>query len=289
MRAQGAERARLRLAPVVHHHLVHDVGERELDRAHRAVGDDAGTRLDPLGLQQRLGLHESRGFDDDVGTAHAGLPVVGGHDLHAEIVFEPRLKGGAAFRTPRVHANLVEVKDRVQQPHVPVGRAASADVRQHLRVLLGQVPGADRRDGAGAHVGDVGGVDHGDRHARLRIEQVEDGQLRRQADLVVAIEVAHHLDARQAERADVAAQHVEVTGVVLLGHQVHARLEGRLVAALRQQALLDGADDLGVGHGQRLHIGVVEVVQEDVGHGYGPAAIIGRSRPCCLAAATAPS
>ena len=39
--AQRAERQALAaLAPVVDDHLVHDVGQRELDRAHRAVGHD---------------------------------------------------------------------------------------------------------------------------------------------------------------------------------------------------------------------------------------------------------
>ena len=49
--AQGAQRAGLGLAPVVHHHLVHDVGERQLHRTHRAVGDDTGAFLDPLRLE----------------------------------------------------------------------------------------------------------------------------------------------------------------------------------------------------------------------------------------------
>jgi histidine ammonia-lyase len=37
--AQRAQPAGPHLAPVVHHHLVHDVGERQLHRAHGAVGD----------------------------------------------------------------------------------------------------------------------------------------------------------------------------------------------------------------------------------------------------------
>ena len=75
--AQRAERPRRALAPVVDHQLVHDVGQRQLDRAHRAVGHDQRAGLDPLGAQQRLRALEPRGLDHDVGAAHARLPVVG--------------------------------------------------------------------------------------------------------------------------------------------------------------------------------------------------------------------
>ncbi len=44
VRPQRAERPALALAPVVDDDLGHDVGERELDRAHRAVGHDEAPR-----------------------------------------------------------------------------------------------------------------------------------------------------------------------------------------------------------------------------------------------------
>ena len=49
MRAQAAELSALALAPVVDHDLVHDVGQRQFDGAHRAVGNDQRARLDPVG------------------------------------------------------------------------------------------------------------------------------------------------------------------------------------------------------------------------------------------------
>jgi hypothetical protein len=148
-------------------------------------------------------------------------------------------------------------------------------------------------DGAGAHVGDVARVDDGDRHAGARVEQVEQRQLGRQADLVVAVEVADDLDARHGERPDVAAQDVEVARAVLLGLQVHARLDRRLAAPLRDEALLDRRDDLGVAQRQRLDVGMVEVVEMDLagaaGRGGGPCqpSSIGSFRPCSRAHALA--
>ena len=76
VRAQRAELAGFALAPIVDDHLGHDVGERELDRAHRAVGHDQRARLDPCGLQHRRRLGEPRGLDDDVGALDAGAPVL---------------------------------------------------------------------------------------------------------------------------------------------------------------------------------------------------------------------
>ena len=56
MRAQAAELAALALAPIVDDELGHDVGQRQLDRAHGAVGHHQRAGLDPGGLQQRCGL-----------------------------------------------------------------------------------------------------------------------------------------------------------------------------------------------------------------------------------------
>lgn len=133
-------------------------GDRYFDRAHRAVGQDQRATLDPLGLQQRLRFRQPRGLDDDVGALDATLPIGHRLDRLAEIGGEPGGKAVAAFRPARMDTDLVEVEEVVEQPHVPVGRAARADMGKHLRIPARQMPGADRGDGAGAHVGDNGGV-----------------------------------------------------------------------------------------------------------------------------------
>ena len=93
MRAQAAELAALALAPIVDHELGHDVRQRQLDRAHRAVGHDEGARLDPRRLQAAAsGSVEARGLDDDVGALDAGLPILGRDDGLAEIAPAVRAK-----------------------------------------------------------------------------------------------------------------------------------------------------------------------------------------------------
>ena len=123
-------------------------------------------------------------------------PVVDRADRLAEIGRQLGGEGVAAFRPARMHADLVEIEQMVEQPHVPIGGAARADMAEHLRVLPRQVLGADRGHRAGAHVGDDGGVEDGARHAGARIEQIEDRQFRRQAVQVVVDIVADDLDAR---------------------------------------------------------------------------------------------
>ena len=127
-----------------------------------------------------------------------------------EIALQPCAEGRAALGPARVDADLVEVEQVGEQAHVPVGRAARADVAEHARVPAREVARTERRDCAGAHVGEPGGVDHRLRHARARVVEREQAVLGGQAALVVVDVVADHLDAREAERRDVAAQHVEV-------------------------------------------------------------------------------
>ena len=66
------------LAPVVDHDLVHDVGAA---RARRRSSSRRGRRSAPGSIQavrsSGSGSLEARGLDDDVGAAHARLPVVG--------------------------------------------------------------------------------------------------------------------------------------------------------------------------------------------------------------------
>ena len=163
------------------------------------------------------------------------------HDAHGtpEVALELRAERLAALGPARVDADLVELEQVGEQAHVPVGGAARADVAEHARVRAREVARAERGDGARAHVGEPGGVDHGLRHARARVVQRQQAVLRRQPALVVVDVVADDLDAREPERRDVAAQHVEVPAERLVGPQVHARLDHGLAQALGAQAALD--------------------------------------------------
>ena len=156
VRAQRAERQALpALAPVVDDDLVHDVGQRELDRAHRAVGDDQRAVLDPCGLAAAASasgrrdasttMSAPRTHDSQSSVATTGLPRSRASRSRERV---------AAFRPPRMHADLVEVEQLIEQPHVPVGGAARADVAEHLRALAREMLGAERGHRAGAHVGE---------------------------------------------------------------------------------------------------------------------------------------
>ncbi|MNN35060.1 hypothetical protein D3C81_1488980 [compost metagenome] len=165
-----------------------------------------------------------------------------------------------------MHSDLVEVIEAVEQAHVPVRGATRADMAEHFAVAACQVLGTERGQRPGAGIGDEGGVDHRDRHAGARIEQVQHGHLRRQAVLVVVDEIADDLDAGQAKRRHVAAQHVEVAIEGGVRHQVHARLDHGLAVALRDQCLLHRVDDFGIGHFQPRNVPAVEVGEMNVSH-----------------------
>ena len=109
--------------------------------------------LDPLRPQQRLRPLEPRRLDDDVGAAHDRLPVVADAHRPPEVALELRAERLAALGPPRVHADLVELEQVGQQAHVPVGRAARADVAEHARVARASWRAPSARDRAGAHVG----------------------------------------------------------------------------------------------------------------------------------------
>ena len=212
-RARAARRtARLALAPVVDDELVHDVGERELDRAHRAVGHDERAALDPLRPQQRRGLRQARGLDDDVGAAHARLPIVGRDHRLAEIARQPRARtrrGSPARREcTRISSKSKRWSSRrtfqYAVPRAPMWPSTRLSARARWRAPM-------RGHRAGAHVGDAGRVDHRERDARSRGSKrlsspISDGR----PALVVVDVVADDLDAGERERRDVAAQHVEV-------------------------------------------------------------------------------
>src|SRR5258708_3587659 len=111
MGPQAAERTALALAPVVDDELLGDVSERQLDGAHRAVGDDERRRLDPFGLEQRFRRHQPRRLDDDIGAFDAGAPVGGRYNLLAEVARQAFGEAVAAFRPLGMDANLVEVEE----------------------------------------------------------------------------------------------------------------------------------------------------------------------------------
>jgi hypothetical protein len=115
-------------------------------------GHDEAPRLDPFRAQHRLGLRKPRRLDHDVRAAHARLPVVGGDHGLAEVLRQAsRTSRGSP--AARMHADLVEVKQAVEQPHVPVRVPARADVAEHARRFAREVLAPERGDRARAHVG----------------------------------------------------------------------------------------------------------------------------------------
>ncbi len=96
--------------------------------------------------------------------------------------------------------------------------------------------GTDRGDRAGAHVGDAARIEDRPGRAGAGIEQGQDRQFGRKAELVIVDEVADHLDARAVDRRlDRAAQHVEMA-VGDTGLEVHARFDHGLAAPLAGKA-----------------------------------------------------
>ena len=245
MGAQRAELSGLALPPVVHDHLGHDIGQRQLDRAHGPVRNDQRARLDPGGLQHRRWRRQARRFDHDIGALDTGAPILGRPHGFAEIAGEARGEGVAAFRPARMHADLGKVEQMVEQAHIPVGGAARADMAEHARILAREVLCADRRHGAGPHVGQVAPVDDRLGNAVARVHQQQQADLGGKSFLVVVDIVADHLDAGEIDRRpECAAQDVEMPLHGGIGHQMHARLDHRFTAALRGKTRLDRADDL---------------------------------------------
>ena len=135
---------------------------------------------------------------------------------------------------------------------------------EYAAVLARQIARAERRHRARAHVGQAGGIDHRQRPARPWIEQRQQPHFGRKAERIVIDVVADDLHARQRERCDITAQHVEMpvnrrAGRVAAGHQVHAGLDYRAAFALCAQSALDGLQDLVVGELQRRDVGRVQV------------------------------
>lgn len=128
---------------------------------------------------------------------------------------------------------------------IPIGRPARTNVGEDLRILPGEMLGADGGDGAGSHVGDGARVEDGAWRADLGIQQEEGCEFRGQVVLVVVDVVGHHLDAGPIYIApDPAAQRIEMSDLAGLRFEEDAGLDDRLLVALREQAALDGVDDL---------------------------------------------
>src|SRR5215475_14151533 len=66
--------------------------------------------------------------DDDLGPAHATLPVFGGDDSLAELAGEAGGERIAALRSAGMHADFLEIEQPIEQPHVPVRGPARADM-----------------------------------------------------------------------------------------------------------------------------------------------------------------
>src|SRR5882757_65620 len=147
VRAQRAELAGFALTPIVDDDLVHDIGERELDRAHRAIGYDEGACLDPRGLEHRCRLGEPRCLAYDIRALDTRAPVLRRPHRLAEIARETGGEGVPALGPARVLPDLVEVEQPVEQAYIPIGRAARAHVpenlRRHAREML-RADGGDR-------------------------------------------------------------------------------------------------------------------------------------------------
>jgi len=164
-----------------------------------------------------------------------------------------------------VDADLVEVEEPVEQPHVPVRRPARADVAEDTGIAAREVASAEGRDRARPHRGQRGSVDDRDRRAGARVEQAEEPELGRQPQLVVADVVADHLHPGELERLEIAAQDVEVPVDGRVRPEMHPRLDRRQPGSLCAEPLLDRREDLLVRQRERVHVGGT---QEDkvVGH-----------------------
>jgi hypothetical protein len=252
MAAQRAEPARLRLPPVVDHHLVHHVEQVEFHRADGAVGDDEGARPDRGGPQQRRGFGQPRRLDQDVRAVEDVLRGVGHADRspgdRGELPGE-RLPG---FRPAAGDPDLVQVEQLVQQHDVPERGSARSHVAEHPRVRPGQVAGAHGGHRAGPAGGDQGGVHDRQRNPRAGVVEGQQPELAGQPGGVVGHEVADHLDA--GDPGDPAAKHVEVTGAVVVRDQVHPRLDHHVPVAVRAHGALHGVDDLGVREPERVDV-----------------------------------
>ena len=171
----------------------------------------------------------------------------------------------AALGSAGVDADLGEVEEPVEQPHVPVRRAARSDVAEDTGVAAREVTRTERRECPRPHRRERGSVDDRDGRAGARVEQTEQPELGGQPELMVADVVPDHLHAGELQRLKIAPEDVEVSADGGVRAEVHPRLDRRQPRSLRAQSLLDCREDLLVGQRDRVHVGGAE---EDkvVGH-----------------------
>src|SRR5262249_20015306 len=146
----------------------------------------------------------------------------------------------SALGTARVDANLIEVKERGDQPAVPVRCAARSDIRQHSSFLPGQVLSTDCRHSTGAHIGNGARLYDRAWSAALRVEQQKSRKFRWQVVLVIIIIIRNDFNPGVIDRlANPAAQHVEMANLARVRLQMHAWFNYRLAPALGKKATLD--------------------------------------------------
>src|SRR5258708_27445499 len=264
--AKAAELAVLALPPVVDHQFRDDVGQRQLNRVHRSVGDYKGPLLYPFRFQKRRRFIEPGSLDYDVGALDTGFPIFGSNDLLAEILAQALGKTVATFLAARMDPDFLEIKEMIEEPHVPIGRSASADVAEHLRVLARQIFGADRCDRTGPHVRDPTCVQNRPRCTGAGIEQSQDAKFRMKTEFVIVDEVANDLDAGTIDRRlDRPTQHVEMP-VGDAGFEMDPWFDDRLASALTGQARFDRRQDLLVGDLELFDVETIEVSDIDRWH-----------------------
>ena len=134
-----------------------------------------------------------------------------------------------------MHANRIEIEEIIEQPHIPVGRAARADMTQNFRALARQIFRTKRGNRACSHVGDNGRVKNGTGSAGARVKQVEYTEFRRIVQFVVVDEIADDFHPCQIQRCDISTQHIEMPVKRCIRLKMNPRFDHRLAIALRRK------------------------------------------------------
>ena len=148
--------------------------------------------------------------------------------------------------------DLVKIEHLVQRHDVPERGTTRPNVAEHARIPPSQIAGVNGGHGTGPAGRDQGGVDDRQRHAGARVVERQQPELAGQPGGVVGDEVTDHLG--PGHTADRAAEHVEMPGAVVVGDEVHPRLDHRLPVAVGAHRVLHGGDDLGVGQAERADV-----------------------------------
>src|SRR5688500_3479279 len=106
MGPEGAEFAGAKLAEIVDDDFVHDGGQRQFQRAHRAIGNHQSAALDKVPLEMLDRDFEARCLDHDVSACKTAAPIGRHDDLLVQVFLEPCGKGLTALRPERMHPDL---------------------------------------------------------------------------------------------------------------------------------------------------------------------------------------